>query len=139
MTKRCSDGFTLIELLVVIAIISLLSSIVLASLNSARSKAKDASAKSQAKAIQSQAALYYSDNNTYVGMWNAGTNVNAMYLQLVAIEDNTLFRGSASIADYYYAGIQLKNTNVLCIDGAGVIKEVPVGSFAWPTGNYVCP
>ncbi|HYE23479.1 MAG TPA: type II secretion system protein [Candidatus Paceibacterota bacterium] len=64
---RGHRGFTLIELLVVIAIIGILSAVVLASLNSARTKGVDAAVKSNLATIQTQAELYYDDNNNAYG------------------------------------------------------------------------
>jgi prepilin-type N-terminal cleavage/methylation domain-containing protein len=61
-------GFTLIELLVVIAIIGILSAVVLASLNTAREKANNSTVKAEGKSIQSQAAIFFDDNQSYVGL-----------------------------------------------------------------------
>ena len=63
--KRQGAGFTLIELLVVIAIIGILSAVVLASLNTARTKGNDAGIKANLNSVETQAALYLLNNNSY--------------------------------------------------------------------------
>jgi prepilin-type N-terminal cleavage/methylation domain-containing protein len=70
-------GFTLIELLVVIAIIGILSAVVLASLNTARSKGNDAATKADFSTIQTQAAIYLSDNGNSYGDFDDGAGAPA--------------------------------------------------------------
>ena len=71
-----NKGFTLIELLVVIAIIGILASVVLASLSTAREKGKDAAVKSQLASMKAQAELFFSKNETYVGLCDAPVSDN---------------------------------------------------------------
>jgi len=78
-----NKGFTLIELLVVIAIIGILSSVVLASLSNARSKGKDASVKSQLASMKAQGELFYSTNETYMGVC-AETSANNGFAGLLS-------------------------------------------------------
>ncbi|MBU6214579.1 type II secretion system GspH family protein [Patescibacteria group bacterium] len=68
-------GFTLIELLVVIAIIGILAAVVLASLNSARGKGSDAGIKSNLHSVQTQGAIYYSDNGSSFGTFGDGNGI----------------------------------------------------------------
>jgi len=72
MSTNKNRGFTLIELLVVIAIIGVLSAVVLASLSTARSKGNDAAIRSDLSSIQTQAEIFYSNNNSYGSAATAG-------------------------------------------------------------------
>ncbi|MEK7604310.1 MAG: type II secretion system protein [Patescibacteria group bacterium] len=72
ITTQRSRGFTLIELLVVIAIIGILSAVVLASLNSARAKGSDAGVKSNLSSVESQAAIFASNNDGLFGVFDDG-------------------------------------------------------------------
>lgn len=63
MNIKINKGFTLIELLVVIAIIGILSAVVLASLNTARDKGNDAAIQTDLHSLQTQAELFYYNNN----------------------------------------------------------------------------
>ena len=61
--KNIRSGFTLIELIIVIAIIGLLAAIVMASLGNARTKSEDAGIKSNLHTAQTEAELFYVNNN----------------------------------------------------------------------------
>lgn len=71
--SKSEKAFTLIELLVVIAIIGILSAVVVVSINSARDKSKAAFIKSSLKSLYSQAEIFYTQNGTYAGLYNATT------------------------------------------------------------------
>ncbi len=77
--KSNKRGFTLIELLVVIAIIGILAAIVLVSLRGATLRARDARIASAFSQIRTQAELWNSTNNTYVGF---GCATNSEMTQL---------------------------------------------------------
>jgi prepilin-type N-terminal cleavage/methylation domain-containing protein len=72
-SSKFTKGFTLIELLVVIAIIGILSAVVVVSINSARDKSKAAFIKSSLKSLYSQAEIFYTQNGTYAGLFDAIT------------------------------------------------------------------
>jgi len=66
MRKR--RAFTLIELLVVVAIIGILATVVVVNVSSAQNKARDSKVKADIATIQSAAAIYYQDYNSYLGL-----------------------------------------------------------------------
>jgi prepilin-type N-terminal cleavage/methylation domain-containing protein len=72
-SSKFTKGFTLIELLVVIAIIGILSAVVVVSINSARDKSKATFIKSSLKSLYSQAEIFYTQNGTYAGLFDATT------------------------------------------------------------------
>lgn len=155
------SGFTLIELLVVIAIIGILSSVVLASLNSARDKGTDAAIKANLKTIQTQASVFYSDNNNY-GPYNqtwcssgyAGTVFNETTIAKAVNQLGSLAGGASNTRCHvcptgsctdateqsYVIIIQLKTggtagdsiPDTLCVDSIGNSK-----SFTYATGQTI--
>lgn len=66
-------GFTLIELLVVVAIIGILSAVVVVSISAAREKSKISFIKSSLKSLYNEAEIFYTQNNTYAGLYSATT------------------------------------------------------------------
>ncbi len=160
-------GFTLIELLVVISIIGLLSSVILASLKSARIKAADATAISDMKTVQTQAAIFYSDNGGTYGVPFSGAAPlgTTVYLcdfapagtlfqdpkiraAIVAAQQATGYQAECvSTASAYMVQIALKGTLYAgplettaywCTDSMGAAKKNDVG-VAFSPSTLTCP
>ena len=130
MKKSLSHGFTLIELLVVIAIIGILSGIVMTSLGMAKNKSKDAAVQSGLGSLRAQAEIYFSDNDTYVGIFsvsspcdsaNSGVkmildklNIDASNNTVCNISDGSAYAVSARLSND--AGVAV---TYWCVDSAG--------------------
>jgi len=128
MLKR-KTGFTLIELLVVIAIIGILASIVLVSFPSANNKAKDARVLAAMNQIRDQAAVYYTDNSTYVGFSCTLAAIKPLCDDIaakskgsVAVVLNVGTTNSADICAYAPLNAYTANTWA-CFDGTGLIGK----------------
>lgn len=155
MIKR-SRGFTLIELLVVIAIIGILSAVVLAS-GTARNKGKDAAVQSDMNTIQTQAEIYYGNNNNSYGSADFGiaavTNCNASPTGVFA--DPSIVNAVAGMVSNgvtptcayknstgtYAVQVKLPSTVsgtaiYFCVDSSG---KAATSSAAYAAGASACP
>lgn len=129
-------GFTLIELLVVIAIIGILSAVVLASLNTARQKGSNAAVQSDLKSIQTQAAIYYSNNSSYGTATGETTITTTNVSSLPGVFGSpviknalsqALKRGGSGTSSYsiglggnsYAVAVSLQGGNWFCVDDSG--------------------
>ena len=114
--KGCGcGGFTLIELLVVIAIIGILASVVLASLNSARAKGADAAIKANLANMRAQAALFYDNSSSYVGVCVDPVVVNA--ISSVNAAGGTMTCDASK--DVFSMVSPLKGGGNWCVDSSG--------------------
>jgi len=89
-------GFTIIELIVVIAIIAVLAGIVMVNVTQYIAKSKDAAVKSSMAQMITSATAFYSQNGTYTGFCNAGTDC-AMIFSYVTSRAKTTYIGSMQI------------------------------------------
>lgn len=118
MKSTTNKGFTLIELLVVIAIIGILSGIAIFGLSDARQKGQDAAVKAALGQIPAQAAVFYDDNNTYAGMFDADENPGK------AVADAEEISGGVAEfadADSFTVSAQLVSDTAVyhCVDSEG--------------------
>ena len=132
-------GFTLIELLVVIAIIGILSAIVMASLNAARTKGSDAGLRANLKTVQTQAALFSSDNNSY-GTFDDGAG-GPTTCPLPTDVGTTLFHNTTVANAIAAALLDSMSGTAVCIaadDSFAVAVARPNDGNAVPPSTYWC-
>ncbi len=130
-------GFTLIELMVVIVIMGLIISIALVSMGESRDKAKDSLIQQNLRNLRNSAELYYTNNDTYVGVCNSdGTLADNSDFKIIedTVNENN---GNADVfcnnSDTGYATISaLNNGNCWCVDWQGTSKEVQL------SGSQTC-
>lgn len=139
-------GFTLIELLVVIAIIGLLAAIVFNSVNEARARAFDASVRTEMKTIQTEAALFHLEHDTYdlgpgIGLCEEDKVVSILRKVYPLYDPNdTALQFDINCnddLDGWVLSIPLSaSTNHWCGDHTGRVLEIP-NTVA--EGVYECP
>ena len=137
-------GFTLIELLVVIAIIGILSAVVLASLNTARQKGNDAAIQSDLSTVQTQAEIFYGNDNSYKdssgnSMCSADGTIKSALAGAtsangnVAVVCNVATDGSAYAAS---SPLVFKTGYYWCVDSTGLATSTKT---ALASGVTACP
>ena len=113
-----NKGFTLIELLVVIAIIVILASIVLVGIQSATKKAKDARITADISQIRTQAEVFFSTNNTYIGM-DANAEITKLSQDITAQGSSATINASENNYCVYAQLIEPTTVTYQCVDSAG--------------------
>jgi prepilin-type N-terminal cleavage/methylation domain-containing protein len=121
-------GFTLIELLVVIAIIGILSTVILASLNTARNKGTYSAIKASLHTVQTQAELYYNNNNKYGSVTATSSAGSTACIGNDMFADPTIVAAIQSIRGNGATSIQcgIGCSGGICFD---VIVQSPAGNW----------
>lgn len=129
--KKNRAGFTLVELMVVITIVGILASIVLIDLSNTRKKGEDAAVQLGLREVRNAAELYYSNNETYVGVCDTSDNTLSNSGDFGRIENYlNEHNGPTGIigcreSDNAYAVISSLNLgNCWCVDSQGSSREV---------------
>ena len=132
------QGFTLIELLVVIAIIGLLAGIVLVSLGGARNSARDARIIAEMSALRTQAEIYNSNLNTYVG-FGASAPIATAVADINAQNGAGADLAFVESVSAYCAEVQM-NTGWYCIDNTFVADDFAANPSCTGgvTPDYTC-
>lgn len=130
-SKKKKRGFTLIELLVVIAIIGILASIVLVSLSGAKARAKDARIQSDMNQIRTTAEMYYSSNNSFIGL-DGDSSIIALAADIVSQGGSGVYALTTKTDSSTYCAVaQLNSGTAWCVDSM-------LRSYATPTSPATC-
>lgn len=159
--KKQTQGFTLIELLVVITLIGILAAIVMVALTSAKNNSENTSIQANINKLQTQAELYYSNNNNYgantvayssvcptteiasttagvMGVSGAGLLAFTTAIVKQAGSENTLCTVSANGATWAVAArFKGDTTKVTCADSTGR-SVISVTTLASSITDSVC-
>ena len=133
--KKIKKGFTLIELLTVIAIIGILAAIIMVNLFTTQTKANDARVKVSMNQIRSDAAVYFSDHNTFTGY-----TINPILAVDINTKNGATAAPQATIQNdgmaYAVETTLGDGSTEYCIDSAG--KTTKDGNQPPRTSNAVC-
>jgi prepilin-type N-terminal cleavage/methylation domain-containing protein len=136
--KKYAQGFTLIELLVVVALLGIMATIVMAALNSTKTSSEDTSIQANINKLQTQAELYYSNNNNY----GANTLAYSSVCPTTAVASTTAgvmgVSGTGLLAFTTAIVKQAGSANTLCTVSANGTKWAVAARFKGDTTKVIC-